>query len=55
MQTYAVLLLLPLLAYSLVQTYRDVRGRCWAFALWGGATILLIGWIIEALTRTPSY
>lgn len=52
---HAVPLLLPLFAYCMVQTFRDVRGRRWAFALWGGATTIFIGWLLEALTRAPPY
>ncbi len=55
MQAYAVLMLLPMLIYCLAQTYRDVRGRSWILAAWGGGMILFIGWIIAALTRGPSY
>lgn len=55
MQAYAVLMLLPMLMYALVQTYRDVRRRNWAFVAWGGGTIIFIGWIIEVLTRAPSF
>ncbi len=55
MQAYAVLMLLPMLIYCLAQTYRDVRRRNWIFAVWGGGMILFFGWIIEALTRGPSY
>lgn len=55
MQFYVVLGLLPLLAYCVVQTFRDARRRQWVFALWGGATALYIAWAIEAMTRGPSY
>jgi len=55
MQAYAVLTLLPMLAYCLVQTFRDLRRRQWVFATWGGATALFLCWIIEALTRGSSY
>lgn len=48
-----VLMLLPMLIYCVAQTYRDVRRRQWAFAAWGGGTILFIGWIIGVLTRGP--
>lgn len=55
MQAYAVLMLLLMLIYCVVQTYRDARRRRWIFAAWGGGMILLFGWIIEAMTRGPSY
>ena len=55
MRFYAALMLLPMLVYCLAQTYRDARRRSWIFAAWGGAMILCLGWIIEGLTRGPSY
>ncbi|MBB5712403.1 hypothetical protein FHT02_003662 [Sphingomonas xinjiangensis] len=55
MQTITVLMLLPFLGYCLVQTYRDVRRHNWFIAAWGGALIVFLGWLIEALTRGPSY
>lgn len=55
MNLLVVLMLLPLLIYCLVQSYRDVRRRDWILAVWGGVTILFLAWLIEAMTRGPSY
>jgi hypothetical protein len=55
MQIFVVLGLLPLLAYCVVQAVRDARRRHWIFAAWGGATVLYIAWVVEAMTRGPSY
>lgn len=55
MQIYIVLMLLPVLGYCAVQSYRDVRRRNWFVAAWGGGLIVFVGWLIEVLTRGSSY
>ncbi|MGI4733505.1 MAG: hypothetical protein ACRYFW_17435 [Janthinobacterium lividum] len=55
MEGVVVLFLLPMLIYCLAQTYRDLRRRHWIFASWGSGTVIFIGWLIEGMTRGPSY
>ena len=38
----ALLFILPLLAYCLVQTSRDLKKRNWPLAVWGGLIVIMI-------------
>lgn len=51
----AAILFLPILAYAVVQTGRDMRSRSWFLSAWGVATILALAWIILRLMSGAQY
>jgi hypothetical protein len=51
----ALLILLPLIAYCLVQTIRDYRARRVLMSLWGMAMTALLFWLFVRAGRGPQY
>lgn len=51
----AAILFLPVLAYILVQTGRDVRAKAWPLSLWGILAALTLLWVISRLITGAQY
>jgi hypothetical protein len=55
MSYFALIPLLPVLAYCLVQTFRDCRSRSFVMAIWGGLLSAFIMWMVVQLAMHPGY
>ena len=49
----AAILFLPILAYVVVQTGRDIRARAWIMSSWGLAAALFLVWVSFRLMEGP--
>lgn len=55
MAGFALLFVLPMLAYVLVQVGRDVRRGHWWMVGWGVAMAALLVWMIGRILNDPGY
>jgi hypothetical protein len=55
MAIYALIGILPLLAYCVVQTVRDYRSKSVLMCVWGIVMVALLAWLAIQTGRVPSY
>jgi drug/metabolite transporter superfamily protein YnfA len=55
MAVFALLGLLPLLAYCIIQTFRDARRKTVIMAVWGAILCGLLIWMVVRVFQQPGF
>lgn len=55
MAVFALLGFVPLLAYAVVQTIRDLQRKSWIMVAWGALMCAMLFWLVYRVGANPGY